>query len=92
MRAYFNLKKTTYGVVTIATLGFTVMPATAKNKVRVGFGTTWPTFSILQLAEEQKLLGEVEIEITVIDSPVRGYQTMLAGRLDVALAISKKKI
>jgi NitT/TauT family transport system substrate-binding protein len=70
-------------VMTIAIMAGSVMPAIAKEKVRVGFGTTWPTFSMLQLAEEQKLLGDVEIEITVLDSPVRGYQMMTAGQLDV---------
>jgi NitT/TauT family transport system substrate-binding protein len=78
-----KIRALTYGVITIAVLSSSVMPALAKDKVRVGFGTTWPTFSILQLAEEQKLLGDTEIEITVLDSPVRGYQMMSAGQLDV---------
>jgi NitT/TauT family transport system substrate-binding protein len=78
-----NIQAFTYGVAAIALIAGSVMPAAAKDKVRVGFGTTWPTFSILQLAQEQKLLGDTEIEITVLDSPVRGYQMMSASQLDV---------
>ncbi len=78
-----NLKQLTVAMATIASLTASVISASANDKVRVGFGTTWPTFSILQLAQEQKLLGDVEIEITVLDTPVRGYQMMSAGQLDV---------
>jgi NitT/TauT family transport system substrate-binding protein len=78
-----NLKHFTLAMATIASLTASVIPATAKDKVRVGFGTTWPTFSILQLAQEQKRLGDVEIEVTILDTPVRGYQMMSAGQLDV---------
>ena len=57
--------------------------AMAASPVRVGFGTTWPTFSHLQLAEAEGLLGDLKIETSVLEDPLRGYQMLSAGQLDV---------
>lgn len=58
----------------------------AATAVRVGFGTTWPTFSHLQLAQSAGLLNDLGIEITVLEDPLRGYQMLAAGQLDVLFA------
>lgn len=60
--------------------------AHAAATVRVGFGTTWPTFSHLQTAQAEGLLGDLQIEITVLEDPLRGYQMLAAGQLDVLFA------
>lgn len=51
--------------------------------IGVGFGTSWPTFAILQLAEAKGKLDGIAIEVTILDSPLTGYQMMAAGQLDV---------
>lgn len=57
--------------------------ALATSPARVGFGTTWPTFSHLQIAQAEGLLGDLPIEISVLEDPLRGYQMLAAGQLDV---------
>lgn len=57
--------------------------ANAQSPVRVGFGTTWPTFSHLQIAQSQGLLGDLQVEITVLEDVLRGYQMLSSGQLDV---------
>jgi NitT/TauT family transport system substrate-binding protein len=57
--------------------------ASAQTPVRVGFGTTWPTFSHLQIAQSQGLLGDLQVEITVLEDPLRGYQMLSSGQLDI---------
>lgn len=55
----------------------------AENLVRVGFGTTWATFSHLELARSEGLLGDISVQITVLEDTIRGYQMLAAGQLDV---------
>lgn len=57
--------------------------ALAQTPIRVGFGTTWPTFSHLQIAQSQGLLGDLRVEITILEDVLRGYQMLSSGQLDV---------
>jgi NitT/TauT family transport system substrate-binding protein len=63
-------------------------PVLAQDVIRVGFGTTWPTFSHLQWANELGLLDGRKVEITVLEDVPRGYQMLAAGQLDVLFAVA----
>jgi NitT/TauT family transport system substrate-binding protein len=76
-------------ILTLALATSTVLlpgMASSEETVRVGFGTTWPTFSHLELARVEGLLGDLSVDITVLEDPLRGYQMLAAGQLDVLFA------
>lgn len=77
-----NFHRMTTTALALGTVFF-AQTAWAGDAIRVGFGTSWPTFTILQLAEAQDKLDGITIEVTVLDSPLTGYQMMAAGQLDV---------
>ncbi|MAK89844.1 MAG: hypothetical protein CMI08_12875 [Oceanospirillaceae bacterium] len=63
--------------------GLSAATASAKETVNVGVCVSWPGYSMMKLASEQKLTGDYDLEFTIFEDPLGGHSALAAGQIDV---------
>lgn len=57
--------------------------AAAADEIKVGVCVSWPGYAMLELARQQGLLPEHELDITIFEDPLGGHSALAAGQIDV---------
>ncbi len=63
-------------------LGFG-MSAAADEAVNVGICVSWPGYAMLELARQQNLLPDHDLNITIFEDPLGGHSALAVGQIDV---------
>ncbi|MFK7746576.1 MAG: ABC transporter substrate-binding protein [Roseobacter sp.] len=53
------------------------------DEINVGLCVSWPGYAMLQVAAENGLLPDHELNITIFEDPLGGHAALAAGQLDV---------
>ncbi len=70
------------GIAAALSANFGAGPAAA-DEIKVGVCVSWPGYAMLEIARQQNLLPEHELEITIFEDPLGGHSALAAGQLDV---------
>lgn len=63
-------------------LGVSASSATA-DTVKVGICVSWPGYAMLEVARQNNLIPDHELEITIFEDPLGGHAAIAAGQIDV---------
>lgn len=57
--------------------------AVSADDINVGVCVSWPGYAMLELARQQNLIPEHELNITIFEDPLGGHSALAAGQIDV---------
>lgn len=57
--------------------------AAVADEVKVGMCVSWPGYAMLELARQQNLIPDHDLNITIFEDPVGGHSALAAGQIDV---------
>lgn len=57
--------------------------AAVADDVKVGACVSWPGYAMLELARQQNLIPDHDLDITIFEDPVGGHSALAAGQIDV---------
>lgn len=62
-----------------------VAPTTAfaKEQVNIGVCVSWPGYALHEIAKQQDLAGDYDINMVIFDDPLGGHAALAAGQIDV---------
>lgn len=75
-------KLTALGAAVAVSLGFGAGAASSET-INVGVCVSWPGYAMLELARQQNLLPDHDLNITIFEDPLGGHSALAVGQIDV---------
>ncbi len=72
----------TKGVLVTAGLLAATATGFAKESVKIGLCVSWPGYALHEIAKQQDLAPDLDIELVIFDDPLGGHAALAAGQID----------